>query len=111
MKVLYEKKILSILGIASKTGKIVLGQKALKTYISSFQRKKFLVFASDHGESVDALIQKCKTYGVPFVKLKVNKADLGKAVGKSEVSAVGIVEETFIEGIKKIIEESSIGGI
>jgi ribosomal protein L7Ae-like RNA K-turn-binding protein len=111
MKVRYEERILSILGIASKTGKIVLGQKALKTYISGFQVKKFLVFASDHGESVNALIQKCKTQGVPFVELKVNKADLGKAIGKSEASAVGIIEETFIEGIKKIIKESSNGGI
>ncbi len=111
MTVRYEEKILSILGIASKTGKIVLGQKALKTYISGFRMKKFLIFASDHGESVNSLIQKCKTHGVPFVELKVNKAELGKAIGKYEVSAVGIVEDTFIEGIKKLIEESSIGGI
>jgi len=108
---IYEKKVLSILGIAAKTGKIVFGQKALKTYISSFQRKKFLVFASDHGESVNSLIQKCKTYGVPFAKLDVSKAELGKAVGKYEISAVGIVEGTFIEGIEKVIEESSSGGI
>lgn len=111
MKVNHENRILSILGIASKTGKIVLGQKALKSYISGFQMRKFVIFASDHGESVNALIQKCKTYNVPFVELEVKKEALGKAIGKSEASAVGIVEETFVEGIKKVIKESSIGGI
>lgn len=106
-----EKKVLSILGIASKTGKIIVGQKALKTYISGFQREKLVVFASDHGESVDMLIQKCKTHGVLFLELKANKAELGRALGKAEVSAVGISDETFVNGIKRTLKESAIGGI
>lgn len=111
MNVNDEKKVLSILGIASKTGKIILGQKALKTYISGFQREKLVVFASDHGESVDVLIQKCKTHGVQFLELSVNKTELGKAIGKAEVSAVGISDVNFVDGIKKTLKESVIGGI
>ncbi len=106
-----EESILSILGIASKTGNLILGQKALKTYISSFQKEKLVVFARDHGGSVDALIKKCQNYGVPFVKLDVDKARLGKAIGKEEVSAVGIIEETFIRGINKLLNEKVNGGI
>ncbi|BBJ29030.1 L7Ae/L30e/S12e/Gadd45 family ribosomal protein [Athalassotoga saccharophila] len=106
-----EESILSILGIASKTGNLILGQKALKTYISSFQKEKLVIFARDHGSSVDALIKKCQNQGVPFVKLDVDKARLGKAIGKGEVSAVGIIEETFIRGINKLVSEKVNGGI
>jgi len=111
MKEKDEKQILGMLGFAAKTGKIVLGQKALKSYITNFQSDKILIFASDRGESVDSLIKKCKSNNVPFVKLNCDKKTIGKAVGKAEVSAVGIIESTFVSGIKKIIYDDSTGGI
>ncbi len=106
-----EKQLLGVLGFASKTGKIVIGQKALKTYISNFQKNGILIFASDRGESVDLLIKKCKSYGVPFVKLNSDKKVIGRALGKNEVAAVGVIEKTFISGIRKIVHDDSNGGI
>lgn len=103
-----EESILSILGIASKTGNLIFGQKALKTYISSLKKEKLVVFASNYGDSVETLVKKCQNCGVPFIKLNVDKAKLGKAIGKEEISAVGILEKTFIDGINKLINDGGI---
>lgn len=105
-----EEKLLNLLGLASKSGNIVVGQKSLRSYISSSQRKKFVVFSSDFGESVAQIMKKCEARNIPYLKLSVGKEELGRYIGKGIVSAVGVIGETFVDGILKIVNGLVSGG-
>lgn len=105
-----EKKILNLLGLASKSGNIVVGQKSLRNYISSLQRRKLVVFSSDFGESVAQIMKKCESRNIPYLKLSVGKEELGKYIGKGTASAVGVINETFVDGVLKIVNGFVSGG-
>ncbi len=98
-----QKNLIGLLGLASKSGKIVVGQKVLKSYISGYQKKKVVFFSCDHGESVDQMVKKCETRKVPHFTLTIDKRTLGGILGRAEVSAVGISEESFVDGFMKIL--------
>ncbi len=110
MKKEEESKIIGLLGLAARSGKIVVGQKILKHYISDSSKKKVVVFSSDFGESVDQILKKCETSGILHVELSVGKKELGICIGKKEASAVGITDKTFVDGIVKIIFNSNVYG-
>ncbi len=102
---------MGLLGLASKSGKIVVGQKILRHYIISAPReKKVIVFSSNFGESVSQILKKCKANGILHVELSVGKKALGMCVGKKEASAVGITDEAFADGIMKIFFNSNVYG-
>ncbi|WP_456400473.1 L7Ae/L30e/S12e/Gadd45 family ribosomal protein [Mesoaciditoga sp.] len=103
MKNKNEEKVLSLLGLAARSGNILIGQKILKRYLSGDAENKFIVFSSDYGESVETLVKKCEIRGIPYVKLSVGKEELGRRIGKKEAAAVGVTEKHFVEGIKKAI--------
>jgi len=98
-----EEKVLSLLGLAARSGNILIGQKILKKYISGNFSDKIVIFSSDYGESVESLLKKCEANGVPYLKLGIGKEELGRRVGKKEAAAVGVTEKHFAEGIKKAI--------
>jgi len=98
-----EDRIIGLLGLAARSGNILIGQKMLKRYVSSAFKDKVVVFSSDYGKSMEIILKKCENNGVPYLKLSISKAELGRKLGKKEVSAVGITEETFAKGIRNII--------
>ncbi len=110
MKKEEESKIMGLLGLAARSGKIVVGQKILKHYISDPYRKKIIVFSSDFGESVNQILKKCEANGILHVELDAGKKELGMCIGKKEASAVGITDETFVKGIMKIIFNGNVYG-
>ncbi|WP_036225697.1 L7Ae/L30e/S12e/Gadd45 family ribosomal protein [Mesoaciditoga lauensis] len=103
MKKNLEEKVIGLLGLAARSGKIVIGQKMVKRYITSDFKEKIVIFSSDYGESVESLLHKCKANDVPYLKLSIGKSELGMKIGKKEVSAVGITEATFAKGIRNVI--------
>ena len=105
-----EKKLLNLLGLASKSDKIVMGQKMLKTYMSNSQCKKFVIFSSDLGESMLQIVKKCEDKNISYLKLSIGKEELGKHIGRKAVSAVGITDETFVDGFLKIVNRFVSGG-
>ncbi len=98
-----EKRLVGLLGLAARSGNILTGQKAVKRYISSNVKEKVVIFASDYGHSVEAIVRKCEMHKVPYVKLKIGKVELGRCLGKKEISVIGVDEEGFVKGIKGII--------
>ncbi len=100
-----EERIVGMLGLAAKSGNILTGQKAVKKYISSPGKKeeKLVIFASNYGQSVEAVLKKCKMHGVLYVKLKMKKDELGKCLGRREISVIAITDRGFVNGIKDII--------
>ncbi|KLO23063.1 50S ribosomal protein L7 [Marinitoga sp. 1197] len=101
-----EQKIINLLGFAARMRKIIFGKDNIREYIRNPKRKsKFIIIASDVGESIkEETIKKCKTYKVPYVLLKnFSKIDLGRSLGKEEISVVGVLDENIVKGIKDVV--------
>lgn len=89
-----QKPYLSLLGLAYRAGKCVLGEEAI---IKSIQRKraKVVILAEDIGQQTKKKItDKCKSYQIPYVFIE-DREVLSKAIGQTGRVAIAIVDEGF----------------
>lgn len=102
-----EKKTLSLLGLATKAGRIASGEFQTETAVKDGTAKLVLV-ASDASDNTKKLFcDKCSYYGVP-VYVYGTKEALGAAIGKEYRASVAVLEEGFAKAVqKKIIEQMS----
>ena len=92
-------KILSFLGLLYRGRGISFGDNLLNDIKS--QKVNLVIYATDSGESVKKkLLDKCGYYKVENIEL-FSKIDLGQALGKCQLSAIGIYD---IKACKKIKE-------
>ncbi|SHE84469.1 Ribosomal protein L7Ae [Marinitoga hydrogenitolerans DSM 16785] len=105
-----EQKVVNLLGFASRMRKIIFGKDNIREYIRNpKRRKKFIIIASDVGESIkEDTIKRCQSHKVPYVLLSnYTKEQLGRALGKDEISVVGVLDENIVNGIKEVV---NVGG-
>ncbi|OQY08613.1 MAG: 50S ribosomal protein L7ae [Marinitoga sp. 4572_148] len=105
-----EQKIVNLLGFASRMRKIIFGKDNIREYIRNPKRRnKFVIIASDVGQSIrEDTIKRCQSHDVPYVVLKnFTKEQLGRALGKEEISVVGVLDENIVKGIKEVV---NVGG-
>lgn len=104
-----KKDILNLLGICKKSGNIVFGKEPIKNAIYN-KKSIIVVLAEDAGRSLrDYLLGLCKRENVVTIVLKeINKKQLGRSIGKSEISAVGVTDRILSN---KILERSKSGGV
>jgi ribosomal protein L7Ae-like RNA K-turn-binding protein len=98
-------KILTYMGFAARANKIAFGKDMLKEYLSDKRiSKKVLVVAKDAGERVKKDLRiRCEINKVPYIEI-ADKKTLAKAVGKTNLSAVGILDENLAEAIIKVVQ-------
>jgi ribosomal protein L7Ae-like RNA K-turn-binding protein len=97
-----KEKILGLLGIASKTKKIVFGKVALRNYISKkYFKNKLVIISVDCGKTVKQdIIKRCDSYNVSYIIPDfLTKEILSKTIGKENVSILGVTEDNLINGI------------
>jgi len=96
-----EKKILNLLGFASRSRSFVFGKDGIRAYIRGNQKNKIIIIASDTGDAVkEDTVKRCKSHGIIYYILKdYNKEDLSNAMGKLEISVVGVTDENLAAGI------------
>lgn len=103
------KTVKSILGICAKAGRLSSGEDTCIRDIQSGKAYAILL-ANDVSENTDKLFtNKCEYYGVPLIKVKENKEELGAIIGKSDRSAVSVLDSGFAKAIMDIQGEQ--GGI
>lgn len=92
-------KALSMLGLARRAGKLLYGSE--NVVMSARQGKVSLaVMAGDASERTKKLLtNKCKSFSVPLYEYST-KEELGKALGKSDISALGVSDRNFAKAIK-----------
>ena len=99
-----EKKILSLLGIARKAGKTVLGTDMT---VESIRKKsssvKVILLASDASQNTVKRIKNTSDYyGVHLTELSADKLQLSALMGQgSELSVIGVTDSGFADAIKK----------
>lgn len=100
-------KILSMVGLAAKAGKVVSGAFSVETAIK--KGKAFLVIcASDASEaSIKSYRDACSYYHVP-VYIYGTKESLGLHCGKDYRAAAAITDEGFAKAIRKLLDNQNI---
>ena len=97
-------RILNMLGIANKAGKLVTGEDSV---ISGLQKRKVkMVFVSNDASAstIDKFDKKCFFYHVQCINT-FSSDELSGAIGRSR-KIVGITDSGICDAIKKIMEES-----
>ena len=94
-----ENKWLNSLGLARRAGKVINGDKLLDSIKS---KKVFLVIiASDCGDSnKKKYCDKCTYYGIKYY-IQGTKEDISIAIGKGNVSVIGIEDKSLASLIEK----------
>lgn len=99
-------KILSLLGLAAKSGNIVSGEFMVEKQVKA--RKAFLVIvATDTSDgSKKSYTDMCTFYRTP-IYFYGTKDSLGHCIGKEMRASVAITEKGFAGSIEKLLKDST----
>lgn len=99
------QKVLSLLGFAARSGKIAFGKDMLREYITNVRiKRKVVLIAVDAGERVKKDLRiRCEINRVPYFELS-QKSELAHAVGKREISAIGVMDPNIVDGILEVLQ-------
>ena len=101
-----DKKILSMLGLASRAGKIASGEFQTETAVKS-GTACLVIVAEDASNNTKKLFQdKCSFYKVPVYVLG-SKEELGHAIGKEFRASLAVLDQGFADAVMKKVEQSS----
>ncbi|HBT17302.1 MAG TPA: hypothetical protein DEB05_10155 [Firmicutes bacterium] len=96
------KSVLNLLGITRKAGKLTLGFTATSLAIKK-GRILIVVMTKDSSPNTTEKIERlCKKYQVDIYYL-FNQIELGRALGKSNLTVVGVASKEMASTIKKQI--------
>lgn len=98
-------KVLSLLGMAQKAGKVASGEFMVEQTVKS--KKAYLVIVSEEASkaTIKSYIDMCKFYKVPMY-LYGNNDTLGHCIGKEFRVAVCVTDVNLSRGIIKKLEET-----
>lgn len=103
-----QDKILSMLGLAEKAGKIASGEFSTEKAVKS--KQAFLVIvAGDASDNTKKMFRNmCTFYHVPMY-LYANKEELGHCIGKQYRASLAVMDEGFSESLEsklKMLEKT-----
>ena len=97
-----EKKMLGMLGIATKAGKITFGAESCKEAITK-NKIKLVLLAKDASERTKTKFEMlANSKRIPAFEVS-NIEEMSKAIGKKNKAVVGILDFKFSKAIIKII--------
>jgi ribosomal protein L7Ae-like RNA K-turn-binding protein len=96
-------KIYSMLGLASKAGKLVSGEDAVRNSIRQ-GKVKLLIISEDAADNTKKrFLNASEFYKIPTV-IWGNKEQLGFSIGKSDRSVIGIHDDNFKKSVLSLME-------
>lgn len=103
-----QDKILSMLGLAEKAGKIASGEFSTERAVKSRQAFLVLVAADASGNTQKMFRNMCSFYHVPMYTY-ADKEALGHSIGKQYRASLAVLDEGFsrtLESKLKILEKT-----
>jgi len=95
------KKILNLLGLAKKAGKLAIGDEAVNDALRNGQAV-LLISASDASIHIKRYLESQAADGIAYVPLASTKAELGPALGRALCAAAAVLDEGFASAILKL---------
>lgn len=104
--------LLGVMGLACRAGKIKFGTEQTVQAVRSPVKPALVCVAYDASDnSKKRLFDSCNYHNVQCVSLPTNKAELGRAIGKTmDVSAVAVTDDNFRAAIMKQLENNNTSG-
>lgn len=100
--------VLSLLGLAARAGAIVPGTARVREGVATDTIRCAIVASDASGNAHDKVLPLLERRGVPHA-VRYDRAALGAAVGKSELSAIGITDRGFAERCVALLGEAVRG--
>jgi ribosomal protein L7Ae-like RNA K-turn-binding protein len=92
---------LSLLGLAARAHALLWGTERVREAVRAGDVKLVIVAADASDNSLDKLVPLLEKRGVPHV-VRFDRAQLGDAVGKAPLSAVGLTDASFAARLKEL---------
>lgn len=97
------QRLISLLGLAQKAGKIASGELAVEKSIKS-GKSYLLIVATDSSENTKKAYKDITAYyGVPIFEC-LSKEQLGTCIGKMHRAALSVMDEGFAKSIQSLLE-------
>lgn len=97
-----DAKIISLLGLAQKAGKVASGELSVEKAIKS-RKSKLLIIATDCSESTKKNYRDMATYYDVELYERFSKDQLGQCIGKEYRAALSIIDIGFTNAVKKLL--------
>lgn len=101
--------VLRLLGLAARAGALLPGTERVREAARSGTLRFALVAEDISDNSQDKLLPLLSSRGVPHV-VRFQRAELGAAVGKAPLSAVGISVQSFADRVRELLGPDDILG-
>ncbi len=100
-------KLATLLGFAQKSNNIVAGNEMVSKAIDKGTVKMVLIGTDVSAKSVKNLKNKCDRLNVPYYEILTIFAQ-SRAIGKSNRTVIGIIDDGFATNIINLISEAGI---
>ena len=101
------KRILGLLGLCARAGKLSSGGFSTEKSIKSGQARLCLLASDASDATIQLMQQMCASRNIRAEIINIDKDSLGHAVGKEARSSVTVEDSGFAEQLIKLIEGSS----
>lgn len=97
-----QSKVLSMVGLATKAGKIASGEFSVEKAVKSY-KAHLVIVAEDASENTKKMFTNmCTFYEVP-IYFYGDKMTLGSAMGKEKRASIAVLDEGFAKNIESKI--------
>lgn len=100
MCLLMQDRVLSMLGLATKAGKIASGEFSVEKAVKSNKAYLVIVSADASDNTKKMFTNMCTFYNVP-IYFYADKETLGNAIGKLTRASVAVLDEGFAKSLVK----------
>lgn len=96
-------KVMQILGLAMRAGKIVSGEEQVLHTVKS-GKARLIFLATDAAKNTEKRMNdKCDSYQVPIFRYGTRE-ELGQAIGKPERVVIAVTDAGFTRAIQKLVQ-------
>lgn len=99
------ERLIGLLHLCRKAGKLILGQKAVLTILSR-GRQPLVLTALDAGAALRKKLTGCRT-----ITMRWPSEKMGDIFGRQRISVIGITDEDFASEITNIIKLEKLSAV
>lgn len=104
--ILKQNKVLSLIGLATKAGKVASGEFSTEKQVKS-GRAMLVIVAEDASDNTKKMFNNmCTYYKVPLYFFGA-KAELGHAMGKEIRASLALLDDGFAKAIEKQLDNGT----
>lgn len=97
-----KEKVLNLIGLSKRAGKIVTGDDTVMAKLRGKKLDAIFIACDASPRTIDKYDKKCFFYNCLMINI-FNQNELSKAIGKENIKIIGLSDKGFFEAIKKLI--------